>query len=166
MKKVIFVRHGKAEDSGSARNDFQRSLTPRGKEISARMADKLAAREKGDMVIITSPAFRALETAVIFATGLNISCDDIRMRETIYGSFTADRLFHLLNEIADTVHTVVLFGHNPSFTLVVNHLLGTDSRFMPKSGVACIEFNTDRWASVPKAGSKLSYFLNPDGTDD
>ena len=41
MKKLIFVRHGKAEEE-SGISDFERSLTLKGKVISGLMALKLA----------------------------------------------------------------------------------------------------------------------------
>ncbi|MBM3420851.1 MAG: phosphohistidine phosphatase, partial [Bacteroidetes bacterium] len=87
MKKLIFVRHGKAEDPDNALNDFGRSLTEKGKEISSQMARRLAKREKEQVTIVTSPAFRALETALIFAGTLKTGYDNIVIREAIYGSF-------------------------------------------------------------------------------
>ncbi len=44
MKRLIFVRHGKAEDESPEISDFESSLTLKGKVISRLMAHKL--REK------------------------------------------------------------------------------------------------------------------------
>ncbi len=46
MKKLIFVRHGKAEDESPEISDFERSLTLKGKVISRLMAQKLAGERK------------------------------------------------------------------------------------------------------------------------
>ena len=70
MKKIIFVRHGKAEEPCDGFADFERSLTERGKNISRLMASKLKEIEKDPGIIITSPAFRALETALDLRRGL------------------------------------------------------------------------------------------------
>ncbi|HEX7493785.1 MAG TPA: histidine phosphatase family protein, partial [Bacteroidales bacterium] len=67
MKKLIFIRHGKAEDPVHEISDFERSLTLKGKIISRLMAQRLMEKEKSPGIIVTSPAFRALETAFIFA---------------------------------------------------------------------------------------------------
>ena len=67
MKKLILVRHGKAEDGSPDISDFERSLTSKGKLLSRLVAHKLKAREKSPGILVTSPAFRALETALIFA---------------------------------------------------------------------------------------------------
>ena len=65
MKKLIFVRHGKAEEEAPGISDFERSLTSSGKKISKQMAR--LNQKKNLPVFVSSPAFRALETALIFA---------------------------------------------------------------------------------------------------
>lgn len=166
MKRLIFVRHGKAEDYDTAPDDFQRSLTGKGKYVSALMAARTAKREKGEITILTSPAFRAIETAMIFAGVLKLNYDEIVVREAIYGNFGLDTLCLLLNETGNDRQTVMLFGHNPSFSLLVEHFSGSHRGFMPKSGVACFEFNVDRWEDISKKNAELIYFLNPDGSTD
>ena len=166
MKRLIFVRHGKAEDHDTVAGDFQRSLTGKGKYVSSQMASRTAKREKGGITIITSPAFRAIETALIFAGVLKTNYDEIVVREAIYGSFGLDALIHLLREMGDDRQTVMLFGHNPSFSLLVNHFSGSNRGFMPKTGVACFEFDADRWEDISKSNAEMAYFLNPDGSTD
>jgi phosphohistidine phosphatase len=166
MKRLIFVRHGKAEDSESYASDFFRSLTAKGKDVSALMAKRLAKRERGDLTIVTSPAFRAIETALIFAGITKTEYNSIIINESIYGSFGIDHLIHILEEAGDGTETVALFGHNPSFSLLVNHFSGSNLGFMPKSGVACFEFQTPAWSGITASNAKLTYFLTPDGTDD
>ncbi|MBE0676235.1 MAG: histidine phosphatase family protein [Bacteroidales bacterium] len=166
MKKLIFVRHGKAEENDTAPSDFMRSLTAKGKDISGQMARRLAKREKGDVMIITSPAFRALETALIFADALKSGYDKVLLREAIYGPLGLDNLCLLLREAGDDNSCIILFGHNPSFSLLVNHFSGSNRGFMPKSGVACFGFDTDKWADISRKNSRLLYFLHPDGTDE
>jgi phosphohistidine phosphatase len=67
MKKLIFIRHGRAEDPANEITDFERSLTTKGKVIANAVADILFRKDDSKGMIITSPAFRAFETALIFA---------------------------------------------------------------------------------------------------
>jgi phosphohistidine phosphatase len=166
MKRLIFVRHGKAEESESYASDFVRSLTAKGKDVSAQMAKRLAKREKGELTIVTSPAFRAIETALIFAGITKTDYNSIIINESIYGSFGIDQLIHILEEAGEGIETVALFGHNPSFSMLVNHFSETNRGFMPKSGVACFEFKTSAWNGISAANATLIYFLSPDGTDE
>lgn len=165
MKKLIFVRHGLAESHGSVPNDFCRSLTSKGKATSLRMAERLAAKEAGRMVVISSPAFRAIETALIFSSRLKGSFDDILIREAIYGLFGRESLFSLLNSLDDKKDTVILFGHNPSFTSLVSSFLEGGDLFVPNSGVACLLFESDRWNDISGSRCSLSFFLTPDDSD-
>lgn len=164
MKKLIFVRHGKAEDNDSLSSDFLRSLTTKGKDVSVQMAKRLAKREKGDITIVTSPAFRAIETAIIFAGVVKTPYNSIILNEAIYGSFGIDKLISILLDAGDENSTVAIFGHNPSFSLLVNQLSGSNRGFMPKSGVACFEFDVQSWEKISEANAKNTFFLTPDGT--
>ena len=60
----------KLKITASGISDYERSLTLKGKIISRLMGKKLREMEKSPVTIITSPAFRALETALIFASGI------------------------------------------------------------------------------------------------
>ena len=84
MKKLIFIRHGRAEDPAPEISDFERSLTLKGKSISKLMAHKLHEKENTPGVLITSPAFRALETAIIFAEEFGIKSETIILNSDLY----------------------------------------------------------------------------------
>ena len=47
MKKILFIRHGKAEDQNTDITDFERSLTTKGKKelhtVAARLQEKQAS---------------------------------------------------------------------------------------------------------------------------
>ena len=60
MKKIIFVRHGKAEEPSEMVTDFERSLTPKGKNTSEQMAMKLKEREKGKSISCYKSGFQGL----------------------------------------------------------------------------------------------------------
>jgi phosphohistidine phosphatase SixA len=55
MKKIIFVRHGKAEDEIQGLSDFERSLTPAGKKISMQMAELFSKKQGSPGLMISSP---------------------------------------------------------------------------------------------------------------
>jgi phosphohistidine phosphatase len=162
MKKLIFVRHGKAEDGSSEISDFERSLTLKGKVISRLMAHKLMEKEKSPGVIITSAAFRALETALIFAGEFGISTDDVIMNSNIYYKMSLQNLPAVLSVINEDSEIVTLFGHNPSFSQIANSLSKEGCDSMPKSGIICISFNIMTWSDIRRNNGKTEYFLKPD----
>ena len=84
MKKLIFVRHSKAEDATFDALDFERSLTTKGKYIANAMALQLKEKEPYIGVVISSPAFRAVETALIFSGIYRKPSNSIILDDNIY----------------------------------------------------------------------------------
>jgi phosphohistidine phosphatase len=162
MKRLILVRHGRAEDDSSEISDFERSLTLKGKVISRLMARKLVEKEKSPGTILTSPAFRALETAVIFAGEYGIAADDILVNSNLYYKMSLQNLPAILSVIKEDIDVVTLFGHNPSFTQIANNLCKEGCEFIPKSGVVCISFNIMTWSEISRNNGKMEYFLIPE----
>ncbi len=161
MKKLIFVRHGKAEDDAPEISDFERSLVSRGKLISRLMAQKLKSKEKSPGLFVSSPAFRALETAMIFAGTFGMSPEDIIMDSRIYSGLTMKNLPVILSDAGEEAESIVLFGHNPSFSDMANSLSKAGCDPMPKSGVVCLSFNIGKWSELETRSGKLEYFLKP-----
>lgn len=162
MKKIIFVRHGRAEDQDSGINDFERSLTLKGKIISRQMAVRFREKENNPGLIISSPAFRALETALIFAEVLGISPDNIMLFSNFYNKSGIKVLFDLLPKIDDSFETITLFGHNPSFTEMPDRLCTEGCEFLTKTSIVCISFTAGRWSGIKVDTGKLEYFLKPE----
>ncbi|MGC1389673.1 MAG: histidine phosphatase family protein [Bacteroidales bacterium] len=162
MKRLIFIRHGKAEDESQEISDFERSLTLKGKVISRLMARKLMEREKSPGIIVTSPAFRALETALIFADEYGISTDNLIINSNLYYGMSLQNLPSVLSVITEDAEVVTLFGHNPSFTQIANSLNKEGCDFIPKSGVVCISFSITNWSEIGRNSGKMEYFLIPE----
>ena len=162
MKKLIFIRHGKAEEPASGVSDFERSLTIRGKIVSRLMAKKLRETDRSSMTLISSTAFRAVETAMIFARELDTETDSIILSNDIYYRMNLRRLPEILSLAGEDCDTVAIFGHNPSFTELADCLTEEGCDFMPKSGVAGIVFDINSWHDIKQRKGKMLYHLKPD----
>ncbi len=161
MKKIIFIRHGKAEEQVLEFTDFERSLTKKGKVISKKMAQELKKKVNSPGIIITSPAFRALETAIIFAGEFEIDPGKIIMDKRIYYNMNFQSLPGLFALVGEDEESVTLVGHNPSFSELPDILSKHGCDFMPKSGVICISFNVMTWSEIRRNSGKIDYFLKP-----
>jgi len=161
MKRIILVRHGKAEDESSEISDFERSLTHKGKVVAGIMARKLLEKEKSLGVILTSPAFRAFETALIFAREFGISTDNVIMNSNLYFKMGYRNLPALLSTIDEETEIVTMFGHNPSFTEIANILCQEGCDYLPKTGIVCISFKIMTWSEIDRNEGKTEYFLKP-----
>ena len=162
MKKLILVRHGKAEDPASGMSDCERSLTHKGKIVSKLMGRKVREMEKSRVTIITSHAFRAYETALIFAMEFGVQPDNIIVNSKLYNKMNLRYLPEILSGLSAKSDTVLMFGHNPSFTEIADSLSIDGCDFMPKSGVVCISFNISSWKEIRNKSGKLEFFLKPE----
>jgi phosphohistidine phosphatase len=162
MKKLIFIRHGRAEEASSMIPDFERSLTTRGKNISEQMALLLLEKEKKPGLFITSPAFRALETALVFARVFELNPDRLVLKSNIYYKSGMNFFADIIESADNKYDSIFLFGHNPSFTEIPDRLSKEGCDFLPKSGIVCLSFKTDTWKGVFHEKGKLEYFLKPE----
>jgi phosphohistidine phosphatase len=162
MKKIIFVRHGRAEDQHSEISDFERSLTLKGKIISKQMAQRFREKESNPGLMITSPAFRALETAFIFAVEFGIKPDNIKIESNLYYKASIKILIELLASVSDDVDKITLFGHNPAFTEMPDRLTKSGCEFLTKTSIVCISFPVKTWSGIKLDTGKLEFFLKPE----
>lgn len=160
-KRVILVRHSKTEEQANLLSDYERSLTFSGKEISHTMARKLLGDTDSLGLIITSPAFRAVETALIFAEEYNTTADEIRLCPELYHSVSTAEILEIIASLDDSVSVVTLFGHNPLISETASLLSSGTAEFIPKTGVVIIDFNCSSWEAIPATGGQLVKFLKP-----
>ncbi|HEX7492620.1 MAG TPA: hypothetical protein VF346_00235, partial [Bacteroidales bacterium] len=113
-------------------------------------------------IIVTSPAFRALETAFIFAGQFGIDTENIILKSVLYYKMNLQNLPGILASINEATETLTMFGHNPSFTQMANSLSREGCDFVPKNGIVCISFKISKWSEIGPGIGKMEYFLKPD----
>jgi len=160
MKRVIIVRHAKAVPYGYD-DDFTRDLTDRGVNDAQRIGKELKNLGIKPDTIISSPANRALQTALIFAENLGFDKKQIVEIEDIYHGLTTSEFLGLIKELPDDFQTAFFFGHNPAFQYFVNNLLERFHDDMPTCSTVAIDFNVDSWKKVEARSGKKAFQLIP-----
>jgi phosphohistidine phosphatase len=161
MKKLIFIRHGKAEDEVNGLSDFERSLTTGGKKICKQAAEIFAGKEDAPGLLISSPAFRALETALIFSGECGTGYDKVILNDVLYFNANIKKLIEILGQNYENEDNITLVGHNPSFSDMAGDLCKNGCDTIPKSGIVCITFDVKSWADIKPHSGILKYFLKP-----
>lgn len=155
MKTLIIVRHGKSSWAYPDLEDFYRPLKPRGINDAFAIGEELLEKDIFPDLILSSPAIRAMNTAIIIARKLDFPLQRIRANEGIYEASTYE-LLKLISNVEDNIETLMIFGHNPSFTSLINQLQEESLYNLPTCGVFAIELPISSWAEVTKAkGNKL-----------
>ena len=159
MKKLYLVRHAKSSWRDEVAYDMDRPLKGRGIRDAHSTSQWL--REQGDnpQLIISSPATRALHTALIFSKNLGYPYSDIEIEGHIYEASTSDML-ELVRSLDDRFEDVMIFGHNPTITDFVNKRIDHKIDNVPTTGVACLKFEEEHWRDVDKK-AELVFFDYP-----
>lgn len=138
---------------------MDRPLKGRGVRDAYSTAEWLSQQGERPSHMISSPATRALHTALIFAKGLDHPFSEIEIREEIYHASTKD-LLNLVYRLDDAYDSVMLFGHNPTITDFVNKCIDHRIDNVPTTGVACLKFSADSWNEIDKK-AELVFFDYP-----
>jgi len=154
------MRHGQAEE-GDGLPDFERSLTGKGKIVSRKMAEKLKERLVNPGVLVSSPAFRAIETAMIFAGVYGVRPEKIVLNSNIYSRFNHETMVEILGIIGEETESVTLFGHNPSFSHLASWYAREMSDPIAKSGIISITFKIMIWSDIRPATGSVEFSLEP-----
>jgi phosphohistidine phosphatase len=145
MKTLHIVRHGKSSWDSEEISDIDRSLTEKGIVNSYQMAAKIYSLYGAGDVFYTSPANRALHTALIFSRVMKIPSAQIKIVNDIYEA-GAKTLIKVIENTPDVVNSLVIFGHNPGFTDLANCFLSEQIDNLPTSGVVTFKFNSVNWS--------------------
>ena len=148
MKELVILRHAKSNRTYMV-NDINRPLSQSGIERI-----QIKSYQKRDFfidaeVIISSPAIRALHTAVIVIRELGISMEKLIIDEQLY-TFSGFSIIDYVYALDERWSKVVLVGHNPAFTEVINHFSDVNINQLKTSGFAKISFNEDQWSNLFK----------------
>jgi phosphohistidine phosphatase len=171
------VRHAKSSWNNDDLEDFHRPLNNRGFKVAPEMGQRFAEKKCKLDAIISRPATRAITTAQIIAQkkGFNIddavvvgirgikngfNIDQITSNIEIYEA-TLDVLMDLIHQVNDQFGSIMLVGHNPGFTELVNYLVYASIDNMPTCAIAQIQLDVDSWKEISKHSGELISFDYP-----
>ncbi len=161
MRRIVLVRHATAVEVGPKGSDFHRRLRRRGRREAAVMADRVAVTLGAPDAVVTSPADRALETARAFAERLALRDDQVAVREQLYGGLLPEEFLHIVREFDDAHATVMVFGHDPSFSEFAAYLVPGFRDMIPKAGVVAIDLDRKSWSAVSRGDGVVAAFERP-----
>ncbi len=160
-KKVLhIVRHAKASWDYEGTADIDRTLKSKGIRNAYAISRKLKLTNLMPDKIFTSPANRALHTAVIFARVLEYPLSEVSISNLLYES-SVDKIVDMIRNTDDKYKSVMIFGHNPDFTDVANAFLKNQVD-IPTSGVVTLVFNATSWNDINKNNLDKNIINFPD----
>ena len=159
-KTLYLVRHAEAAWMGSGQRDFDRPLNDRGKRDAVEMGRRLKTNGILPGVVLSSPALRAIQTAETIAVELGFPVELITFAENIYEAATTD-LVGIIQSLEDYHIHVMLVGHNPAMTWLINHFAGGHIANAPTCSIATLRTFSTRWEDAGPATADLLDFDYP-----
>lgn len=157
MKRLLIVRHAKSSWDFPHLSDFERPLNNRGKRDVPDMARRFWETAIEPQQLISSPATRALTTAHGFADQLGIKQENVIEDERYYHASSRE-LQSLIHQVNDELDCIMIFGHNPGLTDLINDLSGFELDNLPTCAICGIDFPVDSWSKArPGTGKKFYY---------
>lgn len=165
MKYVYLLRHAKSDWDTPFETDHERGLAPRGiKSIQLLRKFVRFKRLEIDFAYI-SDAKRTQETYFRLTSKLHF----VKYEQVIHELYdtTPKTYFQLLNQISDSLESLLFVGHNPEIEEVANLLLGntrSNSLFhkFPTCSFLGISFDCKSWVDIKETSKgKLMFFFAP-----
>lgn len=156
MKTVYFIRHAKSSwDQPTP--DVDRPLSERGFKDAHQVGKKLLDKNISYDAIYSSIANRAQTTAQIVTAEMGVDPKYLIFKKELY-TFESNEVISFIKKLPDAEANVLIFGHNPAFTAVVNSLGSIKFDNLPTCGVVAIQFNMKKWEDLVK-GTTSFYIL-------
>jgi phosphohistidine phosphatase len=160
MKRLYLVRHAKSSWEEPGGSDLERPLLEKGIKRTMKIIRFLKERAVKIDLMISSPAERAFQTAVLVAKGIGYPEDKIQLERKIYDGYY-DRILDLIYATSNEINSLMIFGHNPTITHLANLFLHPGVDLLPTGGTICIAFDTEKWESIPSVDPVSEFVIFP-----
>jgi len=156
-RELWLLRHAKAEQNITI-DDFDRALKKRGKQAAQRMGKWLLQQQLIPDLVISSPAKRAINTAMRVLEAMNAPDMKITEDKRVYAE-GFERLKTVLAECPADAKRVLLVGHNPELEDLLIHLVGVEllpdsDKLLPTTAFARLEMPDD-WTQLTIGSAHL-----------
>lgn len=156
---LLVLRHGKSDWGASVGSDHDRPLAPRGRKAARRMGRLLSGAGLAPDLVVTSTAERAAKTAEIAAEAGGWSCE-VSQEPAFYGSTPAEVMARV-RRLPDDARTVLLVGHEPTWSSLVARLVGGGAIAMPTAAVAVVGLPDRAWRELEDGTGELVLLMTP-----
>ena len=158
MKKLVIVRHSKSSWSDPYLSDFDRPLNKRGYRDGGLMAEFLSKRINNVDKLLSSSSKRTRLTSEIFKNKIKIKVENYT--DKLYHA-SYDDIIDLLNQVKDDVRSLILIGHNPGLTHLVNFFTEVNLYNLPTTGIVVINFMIDKWKNIKDSKGNIEIIKFP-----
>jgi phosphohistidine phosphatase len=157
VKILYIVRHAKSSWDQVALDDFERPLNDRGHRNAIMLGKLLKDHKITPDLLISSPANRAAMTARLISEQIKYSLSNIVYDPELYLA-TSSLLYDILRKVKNEYDQVMIVGHNPGMTALVNDLADEQVPNLPTCSIYGLRLKIKTWSELTKkCGQKILY---------
>ncbi len=158
MKTLLFLRHAEAEPGHASGRDHARALTAAGRRTAERMGRFLAEADALPDHVLCSSATRARQT--LEAAEASTWTRPTDTTDALYDAASADVLVALRTAPSEAA-SLLLVGHEPTWSAMVGRLIGMAQVRMPTAAIACVDLDVRRWDEADFGRGTLCWLVVP-----
>ncbi|MFL9823508.1 SixA phosphatase family protein [Rhodoplanes sp. SY1] len=172
MRRLILLRHTKADPAAAGISDHARPLNARGLAAADLIGAYMARHHLVPDAVVCSTAQRTRDTWARVAQQLG-DPPAATFERRVYEA-PAQRLLATVRAVPDEAHAVLMVGHNPGLQELATTLIATGDveererlrEKLPTGGLIVIDFAVDTWTDVHPRGGRLDRFVTPRSLED
>lgn len=162
MKTLFLLRHAKSDWSNSNISDFDRPLNKRGERDAPFMFKLLKNKLSNIDAIYSSTALRAKQTTDYFTKTLNFNNERVIWLKEIYDyHYEPKKLAQLLLDFDDNYNSVIIVGHNPGISGLIEYLTDNFGASVPTCSIVKIELQIESWKDIIGGCGSVLFFEYP-----
>ena len=163
-RTLLLMRHAKSDWPTGPGNDFERPLTDRGNKDASRIGRWIQEHDWLPDQIICSPAKRVKQTVDHLCQQIGIDSRTVEYDKRIYEA-DQNHLLNMLKETNSLTTRLLMVGHNPSFSDLLNFLCSdsthpTVDRSMSSAALAVITLKAP-WSALDQGSGELMSLIQP-----
>lgn len=160
LRRLYIIRHGKSSWDHAGLEDIDRPLATRGFRNAGEMAERLQKAGLIPQLIFSSPANRALNTALIMSKTWGLGPEKLQIHDPLYMAYPSD-IDQVVACAPEEITDLAIFGHNPSFTAYANGFLEFPLDNLPTAGMVIVTMESDAWRGIGPEHVKDTYVDYP-----
>ena len=168
VKVILLLRHAKSAWGEVGLTDHDRPLSPRGQRAAEAMAEHLASKAPVPDLILCSTATRTRQTLAPLIERLPAPAPPIALENGLYLA-SEDMLLNRLQDLPESVSTVLVIGHNDGLWHLAEILAGHGKATLlaalhdkfPTGALATLEVDLESWADLVAGSATLTAFTRP-----
>jgi phosphohistidine phosphatase len=171
MRRLMLLRHAKAERSLPGAPDRERGLVERGRNEASFIGGYMVTHAFTPDRVLVSPAVRTQETWKCASAAFR-SAPSATTVERLYDA-SAAAILAAIKEAPANANTLLVIGHNPGVHEVAVLLIASGDvqtreqlrEKLPTCGLVIVDFAIDEWARLHPHSGRLERFVTPKSLD-